>query len=102
MAWVVFAQSLSRANSRKRPCREGSIGSEATGQGFVPSRSSSLQAPPAPPPAAYIPMPSAFGEPAAALSEHPLKLLLLWVPQPCVYVPIGLLKMSGSARRLAR
>ena len=96
MAWVVSAQSLSRANSRKRPCCEGSIGSEATGQGFVPSRSSSLQAPPAPP-AAYIPMPSAFGEPAAALSEHLVQLLLLCVRQPCVCVPIGPLKMSGCA-----
>ena len=100
MAWVVFVQSMSRANSRKRPCREGSIGSEATGQGFVPSRSSSLQAPPAPP-AAYIPVPSAFGEPAAALSEHLVQLLLLCVRQPCVSVPIGPLKMSGRALGLA-
>ena len=52
-------QSSSRANSRKRVCRENSTGSDVTGQGLAPSRSGSLPASLAP----YVPVPSAFGEP---------------------------------------
>ncbi len=61
-------QSSSRANSRKRICRENSTGSDAT-QGLAPSRSGSLPAALAP----YVPVPSAFGKspflitPAASL-----------------------------------
>ncbi len=53
---VCAAQSSSRANSRKRICRENSTGSDAT-QGLAPSRSGSLPAALAP----YVPVPSAFG-----------------------------------------
>lgn len=56
-------QSSSRANSRKRICRENSTGSDATGQGLAPSHSGSLPAALAP----YVPVPSAFGENPASL-----------------------------------